>query len=141
MVLLWCFLAQFRTIFPMFIAKHHRAARTLLPLAFFGMLVSLLIVSESYGVSHASVITVQGGKTILPDGTEAPAQLPRCDKNSDCPLPTTYCGPSGKCTELINPVCDCGQPQVLRCYDENEKARFTFCKNGCIAIDDGAVCQ
>lgn len=125
----------------MFLTAHHRTARTLLPVAFFGLLVSLLVVSENYGVSRANIITVQDGKTLLPDGSEAPMELPNCKQNSDCPLPTTYCGASGKCLELTEPTCDCGQPQVLRCYDKEERARFTYCKNGCIAIEGGAICQ
>lgn len=125
----------------MLFAKPHRAARALLPLAFFGMLISLLIVGESFDATQASAVTVQHGKAVFAGEKQPKQELPRCKQDKDCPLPTTYCPPSGKCTALENPTCDCGQPQVLRCYDQNEKARFMYCQNGCVAIDGGAICQ
>lgn len=141
MVPCWYFLAQFRTILFMFTNRHGKTARTILPLTFFGILVSMLVIGESLDTSQASTVTVQNGETTMAEGQEPIQKLPRCKEDSDCPMPTTYCGPSGKCAELIDPTCDCGQPQVLRCYDKNEKARFMFCKNGCITIENGAICQ
>lgn len=44
------------------------------------------------------------------------------------------------CTPLQNAVCTCSQPQVLQCADSKERARHTFCENGCKVTLDGADC-
>lgn len=124
----------------MLFQKTNYTARTVLPIAFFGLLVTLLVVSENLGGTQASTMTVKDGKVMTEEG-ETPVESTNCKTNSDCPLPTTYCGENGKCTELAQPICNCSQPQVLRCYDENEKARFLYCPNGCIDIQGGAICQ
>ena len=122
--------------------SHSKTARTLMPILFFGGLVTLLIASESMGPTQATTIVVNGTDEVQVTQDPKPFQsLPRCKEDSDCPLPTTYCGPSGKCTELDMPLCDCGQPQVLRCYQKDGKARFLYCQNGCLETQDGAICQ
>lgn len=115
--------------------------RVLLPVSFFGALVVLLMAGESLSQTQATTVVINGD---TPQVKQVPAPrqtLPRCKKDNDCPLPTTYCGKSGKCTPLSEPICDCGQPQVLRCFEKSGKARFLFCASACVKTDDGAICQ
>jgi hypothetical protein len=115
--------------------------RVLLPIGFFGAIVAMLMLGESFGPTQATTVVINGPN---PQVRQMPAplqRLPRCNLNSDCPLPTTYCSESGKCTELKSPTCDCSQPQVLRCYETSGKARFLFCPSACVGTSDGAICQ
>ncbi|MCA9370330.1 MAG: hypothetical protein KC680_00010 [Candidatus Peregrinibacteria bacterium] len=110
--------------------KETPMARTLLPLAFFGILVSLLVFSESMSGTTATSIIMN----VLSPGQE-------CTTNDDCSVQTTYCDEQGRCKELNDPTCDCGQPQVLRCYEESGRARFMYCPNGCKETPEGAICE
>ncbi|MDA0375792.1 MAG: hypothetical protein O3A80_00585 [bacterium] len=115
--------------------------RVLLPIGFFSGLVAMLMLGESFKHIQATTVIING-ETPQVQQVPTPAQaLPRCKQNSDCPLPTTYCSQSGKCTQLTNPICDCSQPQVLRCYEESGKARFLFCPSACVETRNGAICQ
>lgn len=115
--------------------------RVILPLGFFGALIVMLMAGESLSHTKATTVIINGN---TPQVQQVPAPLqtlPRCKKNSDCPLPTTYCNESGKCTPLSHPICDCSQPQVLRCYQASGKARFLFCASACVETGNGAICQ
>ncbi|MDP6561363.1 MAG: hypothetical protein QF793_00380 [Candidatus Peribacteraceae bacterium] len=115
--------------------------RALLPIGFFGGLIAILMLGESLGPTQATTVVINGPNLHVQQ-TPPPAQsLPRCKTNSDCPLPTTYCGKSGKCTHLEEPICDCSQPQVMRCFESSGKARFLFCSTACVETDGGAICQ
>jgi len=104
-------------------------------------MVGMLLLGESFNYTQATTVVINGPEVYVQQ-IPAPLQsFPRCKKNSDCPLPTSYCSKSGKCTKLKNPTCDCSQPQVLRCYEETGKARFLFCPSACVETGDGAICQ
>lgn len=122
--------------------KNSVLQRTLLPIGFFGGLVALLMIGDSLGTTTATTVIRNTGAIQEVQQIPAPVQkLPRCKDDNDCPLPTTYCSDSGKCTELENPTCDCSQPQVLRCYENSGKARFLFCPDSCVETAEGAICQ
>ena len=115
--------------------------RVLLPIGFFGGLVAMLMLGESFGPTQATTVVINGEPAQVQQIPAPEQPLPQCKFNSDCPLPTTVCGKAGKCVELTNPTCDCSQPQVLRCYEESGKARFLFCSVACVETADGAICQ
>ena len=115
--------------------------RFLLPIGFFGAIVAMLMLGESFSPTKATTVVVNGDTPHVQQVPAPAERLPKCTSNSDCPLPTTYCGSNNKCTELKNPTCDCSQPQVLRCFEESGKARFLFCATACVETGDGAICQ
>lgn len=115
--------------------------RVALPVGFFSGLVAMLFISDTFGPTTATTVVVNGDKPIIQQVPEPKQKLPRCKEDNDCPLPTTYCGPSGKCMELKNPTCDCSQPQVMRCFEESGKARFLYCPVACMETGNGAICQ
>lgn len=111
--------------------------RVALPISFFGALVAMLMFSESIGPTQATV-SVTGGDAVRVPALEQ--ELPTCNQNADCPLPTTYCA-DGYCTRLTDPICDCSKPNVLRCYEKTGRARFLYCQSACVETGDGAICQ
>lgn len=120
--------------------KESKTTRLLLPVSFFGVLVSLLMFSESMHQTTATTI-ITNTPTLEVQQIPAPEKpYPTCDEDDDCPLPTTYCS-NGKCRDLDNPICDCGQPQVLRCYEASGKARFLYCPSECSNTPDGTICE
>jgi len=122
-------------------SENNSYTRVLLPVSFFGALVAILMLGESFGPTSARIVTVtpEAGTVVSPAPEE---ELPRCDENSDCPLPTTFCNAKGRCEQLKKPVCDCSQKKVLRCKEEDsEKARFIYCPTACVATGGGAICQ
>ncbi len=118
-----------------------RIHRVILPIAFFGVLVSALVFGESLnGTQATTIVTGTPVEHVMQD--PKPVQTyPRCEENADCPLPTSYCNDKGKCTELENPMCNCSQTNVLRCYDATGRARFLYCENGCEETSEGLICQ
>ena len=114
--------------------------RTLLPLGFFGALMLILLLGESLGPTTATTFVIHGDTPEVRQVPEPDQVLPTCTENSDCPLPTTYCD-NGYCTHLKSPVCDCSQPQVMRCQESGGRARFMYCETACVETGDGAICQ
>lgn len=124
----------------MFTHKEH-LHRVLLPLTFFGVLISVLVLNDGVRSTKATTIITGSPVEELVQSPLPPENYPACETNDDCPIPTSFCNDNGQCEELVDPTCDCSQTQVLRCYQEDGHARFTFCENGCTQVEEQLICQ
>jgi len=120
--------------------KTNPIMRIALPTLFFGVLISILFSQTNSAPTTAMTIIVQNPTLSVQQTPEPKDPLPSCNINSDCPLPTTYCL-NHQCTELIDPLCACSQPQILRCAEKSGRARYLYCSTGCAESDKGTVCQ
>ena len=100
-----------------------RSKRVYTAFAFFGGIIAVLALQS--GMSQLRGQTVEVGAA--------------CKADRNCKGTTTICE-NNICTLLEAAVCTCSQPQVLQCADSKNKARHTFCENGCKITLDGAEC-
>jgi hypothetical protein len=121
--------------------EREQLKRMILPVAFFGGVIGLLAFQDTINPATASTILIIDGPTLNIQMDEPKDPYPSCTENTDCPLPTTFCSQEGKCAELTDPKCRCSQKQVLRCFEDNGRARHIFCPEGCFASGGGTICR
>lgn len=64
-----------------------------------------------------------------------------CRNDQDCPSPYMVCSQQRKCVTLENPVGSCSQPFILTYVDPYNRAKHTYCENGCELTEYGAQCK